>query len=176
MQTEEEAAAQDFLQLTILSEALSKEGFNNRVYTPNETAGLDTNILSIDINPEKNLYLVLSFFPVPEEDMPEIQILQLYSQYPKEAANTQLGGLFKLFVYINNRVAYGCMGLSENDNKAYYRHVMTLPRHQGLHTKHLAAVIDFYLSSYDFYFSVIDDYLTDKIDELAAIKKVMALG
>lgn len=74
-------------------------------------------------NRERSINFV--FFPVSEDDLKSISLLQIYSVLPGINTTKNIDKIKDLFIFINQRTSIGSFSLNEN-NEIAYRYILVL--------------------------------------------------
>jgi hypothetical protein len=125
----DEITARHLVELGFLEDIFTEKGYTAHLVA--RSSQIPYHTLLVDLDPDaagRPRQLALTFYPVSEDDVEYILLLQYFLELPFDLRPSQLGPAAELLAYINTRVVLGHFGITEGKPRLHYRYVQALPK------------------------------------------------
>lgn len=135
-----ETEARHKVELGYLESVLNDLGFPTQFVEKSAQIPYNALIIGLeDEGQETSRQLVATFYPVGEETVEHVLLLQYFTELPFAVAESALPKIKSLLIDLNNKVVLGHFGITEGQATIHYRYVQTVPGDTGITRE---AVID----------------------------------
>ena len=135
-----EIDARHQVELGYLENVLNRLGFLTQLVEKSPQIPYHALMIGLDEDSQgRSRQLVMTFYPVGEETVEHVLLLQYFTELPFAIRESAVPGLNALLPYLNNKVVLGHFGVTEGKHTIHYRYVQTLPRDKSITRE---AVID----------------------------------
>jgi hypothetical protein len=138
----EEIQARHLVELGFLQDIFSDKGYNTHLVERSSEIPYHTLLVDLETDTAgRPRQMALTYYPVSEEDVEYILLLQYFLELPFEVRPAQMGVVAELLCYVNAKVVLGHFGVTEGKAKLDYRYVQTLPKQDVISKEAVSDVI-----------------------------------
>lgn len=120
--------ARQLAELGFLEAAVHQLGYRAELVENHQQTPYPTLLVNLEPEPGGTAgRVMLTFYPVPEEDAGPMKYLQYLAVLPGTAAPESLARAAELLPFLNNRLVVGHFGIGESPAGLHFRYVQTLP-------------------------------------------------
>ena len=128
-----EIDARHWVELGYLENVLNQLGYPTQLVEKSAQIPYHALIIGLETDAqEASRQLVTTFYPVGEETVEHVLLLQYFIELPFVVKESLMPRLIELLPYLNNKVVLGHFGITEGKNVLHYRYVQTLPREKSI--------------------------------------------
>lgn len=161
--------ARHIAELGFLEQALAESGLQVNLLEKSEEVPLHILLAALENDhKDRERFVNFSFVPIPENELEEIQLLQLYTLIPCDRKTDKSTDVGKLLLAINCRLAIGHFSMKD-DGDLYYRYVHCAPKTELIHTPAFLEMVSLFLFMLEMFSKLIDDVYSGRISLAAAL-------
>jgi hypothetical protein len=125
----EEIQARHLVELGFLEDIFNEKGYTTHLVEKSSEIPYHTLLVDLEADAAgRPRQMALTYYPVSEEDVDYILLLQYFLELPFDVKPAQTAAVAELLAYINSKVVLGHFGVTEGKAKLHYRYVQSLPK------------------------------------------------
>ena len=138
----DEIQARHLVELGFLEDIFNDRGYTTHLVEKSNEIPYHTLLVNLEADAAgRSRQMALTFYPVSEEDVEYILLLQYFLEMPFDINPDQTGAIAELLSYVNVKVVLGHFGITEGKNKLHYRYVQALPNQDVVSKEAVSDVI-----------------------------------